>query len=124
MKKLGNYTKMYYWSPFSTFNFRADLPYDSSTENLTYMQIKATWAKAAGTATQAGDFTPTGVNAYNMLISPPNTIPPTTPSNLTGGSAAPTTAGVSWSASTDAVGVAGYNVFRDGVKLGTTALRS
>jgi chitodextrinase len=31
---------------------------------------------------------------------------------------------VSWSASTDAVGVAGYNGFRDGVKLGTTALRS
>jgi fibronectin type 3 domain-containing protein len=124
MKKLGNYTKMYYWSPFSTFNFRADLPYDSSTENLTYMQIKTTWAKAAGTATQAGDFTPTGVNAYNMLISPPNTKPPTTPTDLTGGSATPTTAGVSWSASTDAVGVAGYNVFRDGVKLGTTALRS
>jgi fibronectin type 3 domain-containing protein len=124
MKKLGNYTKMYYWSPFSTFNFRADLPYDSSTENLTYMEIKTTWAKAAGTATQAGDFTPTGVNAYNMLISPPNTKPPTTPTDLTGGSATPTTAGVSWSASTDAVGVAGYNVFRDGVKLGTTALRS
>ncbi len=121
MKKLGNYTQMYFWSPFSTFNFRGNLPYDSSTENLTPMEIKATWAPVAGVATQKGDFTPTGLNAYNMLVSPPNTIPPTTPSNLTGGSAAPTTAGVNWSASTDNVGVAGYNVFRNGVQIGTTA---
>jgi len=122
MKKLGNYTKMYYWSPFSTFNFRADLPYDSSTENLTYMEIKTTWGQAAGSAMRVGDFTPTGMNSYNMLISPPNTKPPTTPTDLTGVSAAPTAAYLSWSASTDAVGVAGYNVFRNGVQIGTTAL--
>ena len=99
----------------------ADLPYDSSTEDLTPMQIKATWAQAAGAATQKADFTPTGLNSYNMLVSPANTIPPTTPSNLTGGSAATTTASVTWSASTDDVGVAGYNVFRNGVQIGTTA---
>jgi len=121
MKKLGNYTQMYFWSPFSTFNFRGNLPYDSSTENLTPMEIKAMWAPVAGSATQKGDFTPTGVNSYNMLVSPPNTNAPTTPSNLAGGSAEPTTAGVNWSASTDEVGVAGYNVFRNGVQIGTTA---
>ncbi len=124
MQKLGNYSQMYFWSPFSTFNFRGDLPYDSSTEDLTPMEIKATWAPVAGTATQKGDFTPTGLNSYNMLVSPANTIPPTTPSNLTGGSAATTTASVTWSASTDDVGVAGYNVFRNGVQLGTTARTS
>ncbi len=121
MKKLGNYSRMYFWSPFSTFNFRGNLPYDSSTENLTPMEIKSTWAPVGGGRYAERDFTPTGLNSYNMLVSPPNTIPPTTPSNLNGGSGAPTTAGVNWSASTDNVGVAGYNVFRNGVQIGTTA---
>ena len=50
----------------------------------------------------------------------PDTEPPTTPGNLqkTGGTA--TSISVSWTASTDNVGVAGYRVFRGTTEVGTT----
>jgi chitodextrinase len=49
----------------------------------------------------------------------PDTTPPTAPTNLTSSSITGTTATVSWTASTDNVGVTGYKVFRDGVQVST-----
>ncbi|TML25938.1 MAG: alkaline phosphatase [Actinobacteria bacterium] len=45
---------------------------------------------------------------------------PTTPGSLTVTATTPTTVSVSWSASTDNVGVAGYTLFRDGATVTTT----
>ncbi|PWW05670.1 carbohydrate binding protein with CBM25 domain [Paenibacillus cellulosilyticus] len=51
----------------------------------------------------------------------PETEPPTVPSGLTAvPSAAGTSVALSWTASTDNVGVTGYEVFRDGAAIGTT----
>jgi chitodextrinase len=50
---------------------------------------------------------------------PPDTEAPTTPSGLTGSAAGPMRVDLSWSGSTDNVGVTGYEVFRDGVLLDT-----
>ncbi|WP_193726579.1 glycosyl hydrolase family 18 protein [Paenibacillus guangzhouensis] len=45
---------------------------------------------------------------------------PTTPTNLTSTAKTATTIDLTWSAATDNVGVTGYEVFKDGVSVGTT----
>lgn len=51
----------------------------------------------------------------------PDTTPPTTPSNLTKGAVSSNSVSLSWTASTDAGGVKGYGIVRDGVLVGSTA---
>jgi len=48
-----------------------------------------------------------------------DTTPPTTPSNLSATATGPTTVNLSWSASTDANGVTGYDIIRNGTAIGT-----
>src|SRR5438132_1371311 len=50
---------------------------------------------------------------------PVDTAPPSTPTGLTGMAAGPTTANLSWSASTDNVGVTAYFLLRNGVQVAT-----
>jgi chitodextrinase len=57
-----------------------------------------------GTATSLADFT----------VIPPDTQPPTAPADLTATAASATQITLAWTAATDNVDVAGYNVFRDG----------
>ena len=52
---------------------------------------------------------------------PPDATAPSIPAGLTVTGATSSAIGISWTASTDAVGVAGYHVFHDGVEVGTTA---
>ncbi len=52
---------------------------------------------------------------------PPDTIAPTVPGNLTASNIGETSLDLSWAASTDNIGVIGYEVFQDGNSLGTTA---
>ncbi|KLN33126.1 exoglucanase [Cellulosimicrobium funkei] len=51
----------------------------------------------------------------------PDTEPPTTPAGLAVTGTTATTASLSWTASTDDVRVVGYDVLRDGVKVGTAS---
>ena len=53
-----------------------------------------------------------------------DTTPPTTPTGLTAAAAGSTGANLSWSASTDNVGVTGYIVRRNGVQIATPGSRS
>src|SRR5437773_7091010 len=55
---------------------------------------------------------------------PGDTTPPSTPIGLTGEAAGSTGANLSWSASTDNVGVTGYIVRRNGVQVATPATTS
>jgi chitodextrinase len=57
-----------------------------------------------GVATSTASFT----------VIPPDTQPPTVPTNLTATAVSASQITLAWTASTDNVGVAGYNVFRDG----------
>jgi acid phosphatase type 7 len=50
----------------------------------------------------------------------PDTTPPTTPTNLAAAAIDPTNVALTWNESIDDVGVAGYEVFRDGALLATT----
>jgi hypothetical protein len=53
--------------------------------------------------------------------SPADTTAPSAPTNLSATVISSSQINLSWSASTDNVGVAGYTVFRDGTRVGTTA---
>ena len=48
-----------------------------------------------------------------------STTPPTVPTGLTASAVSSTVVNLSWTASTDAAGVTGYNVFRNGTQVGT-----
>ena len=50
---------------------------------------------------------------------PPDTTPPTAPGNVTATAASPTRVDVNWTASTDNLGVEGYNITRDGALVAT-----
>ena len=53
-----------------------------------------------------------------------DTQPPTTPTNLAVGAIAQSSLTLTWAGSTDNVGVTGYQLFRDGVKVGTSSSTS
>jgi len=53
-----------------------------------------------------------------------DTQPPSTPGNLTATAVSSSQINLSWTASTDNVGVAGYDVYRNGVKVGSTTSTS
>src|SRR5258706_5645269 len=66
---------------------------------------------------QIGD-TSTQVGAVGALVGPPpDTTPPSVPTGLSASGISSSGATVSWSASTDNVGVTGYKVFRNGVQV-------
>ncbi|MDF2921484.1 MAG: hypothetical protein K0R57_398, partial [Paenibacillaceae bacterium] len=56
----------------------------------------------------------------NVTTNPPDTEPPTAPANLSLSYKTDTTAKLSWGASTDNVGVTGYDIFRNGAWAGST----
>jgi chitodextrinase len=54
-------------------------------------------------------------------VAPPETIPPSVPTGLAGTAVSASRIDLSWTASTDNVGVTGYTVFRNGSPIGTAA---
>jgi uncharacterized protein YjdB len=60
-----------------------------------------------------------GTSAITVTAPPPDATPPSTPQNLAAVAVSPTQVNLSWSASTDNVGVTGYRVFRNGTQVGT-----
>ncbi|BEP15211.1 hypothetical protein acdb102_35220 [Acidothermaceae bacterium B102] len=88
----------------------------------------SSWADTSGLAgntkyyyyVTAHDAVPnTSTSSTVVNASTPDTIPPSAPTNLTAPSKTPTTITLTWTASTDNVGVAGYNIYRNG---GTTPI--
>ncbi len=65
------------------------------------------------------------VTVVNAASPPPDTTPPTVPGSFAKSTSTTTSITVGWTASTDAVGVVGYNVYRNGifiVKLSASAI--
>jgi fibronectin type 3 domain-containing protein len=123
MQNLANQTQMLFIDPFNAALYFAYLPYNQ-TQNLTNEQILNTENSAASAANQQAQFTSTGMSYYNSIVVPADAVPPAVPGGLSGNSANPTTAFMTWNAATDNVGVAGYNVFRNGQNVGVTASTS
>src|SRR5207248_1979878 len=72
----------------------------------------------------AGNVSPDSASVSVTTGIAADTTPPTTPAGLTGAAAGSTGANLSWSASTDNVGVTGYIVRRNGVQVATPATTS
>src|SRR5437899_6412547 len=81
----------------------------------------ATYSYTVAARDAAGNISP---NSTSVSITIADTTPPTTPIGLTAAVAGSTGANLSWSASTDNVGVTGYIVRRNGVQVATPATTS
>ncbi|MFI6484803.1 endo-1,4-beta-xylanase [Nonomuraea sp. NPDC050663] len=70
---------------------------------------------------------PSYTAVHDALAGPPtgdDTTPPTAPGNLTASGTTSTSTNLSWSASTDNVGVTGYEILRGGTQVGTSTTTS
>lgn len=114
-----------------------NLSWTASTDNIgvtSYLvyrdALPSPVASVVGTTFSDTGLTPLSVHSYRVVASdaagnlsgfsntatastPADTTPPTAPSNLTAVAVSASTINLSWTASTDNVGVSGYSVFRD-----------
>jgi fibronectin type 3 domain-containing protein len=123
MQALGNYTQMLYLVAEGSAYFFGYQTYGGTganggaanctctTTSCSPYEIMQTENSLASTAESLPAFTTTAFSYYDQLVTPPDTIPPSVPTNLTG-TAGTIGANFSWTASTDNIGVAGYNVYR------------
>src|SRR5580704_16421489 len=121
MQNMANYTHMTYMDIFESAYFFAYLPYNTSTENLSPSAILSQETQQSNQNVLNASFTGTAMSYYKSILPTPDTIPPSTRGGVAGGSTQPTVVDLSWNASTENVGVAGYYVFRNGVMVATTA---
>ena len=63
-------------------------------------------------------------SAETSFVTKPDTEAPTTPSNLSATAVSISQINLAWNVSTDNVAVTGYNVYRNGIKVGTSATNS
>jgi hypothetical protein len=75
---------------------------------------------ATPTSTPTPIATPTQSPTLTITPTPTDTIPPTIPTNLSASPVSPTQINLTWTASTDNVGVTGYTIYRDGTQVGTS----
>ena len=85
----------------------------------TYSYAVSAYDAAGNVSTQTG-----AISATTLTDQVPDIQTPTTPTVFTAAPASSSQITLSWSASTDNIGVAGYRVFRDGQQIATTATTS
>jgi chitodextrinase len=90
----------------------------------TGLSAGATYSYTVAARDAAGNISPDSASVSVTTASAADTTPPSTPTGLTGAPAGSTGANLSWSASTDNVGVTGYIVRRNGVQVATPATTS
>jgi fibronectin type 3 domain-containing protein len=123
MANLANYTQMLYSTAEGSTYFQAYQTYGGTTANggganctcttasCSEGGIVATENSLAETAARTASFTTTGFFNNSLLVTPPDVVPPSAPVSLSG-TIGYTSTTLSWTGSTDNVGVAGYNVYR------------
>ena len=103
-------------SPFWTEFYYANLDYNVYGSQTTSQQMIAAQT-AAGTARQTGSFAPLGPQWESMIIPAADTTAPQVPSAPTIGQVGQTIVQILWNPTTDNIGVAGYNLYRNGTLL-------
>jgi chitodextrinase len=95
----------------------------SATSGATRMRVSM---KYNGTPTACETFSYGQVEDYsvNLIVAAADTTPPSTPTNLIASGTTQTTVNLTWNASTDNVGVIGYDIFSGTTLLGTVATTS
>src|SRR5438309_533281 len=74
--------------------------------------------------TGRGNYGRTGVSVTVTAPPPPDTTPPLVPTGLTASAVSSSQINLSWTASSDNVGVSGYRVYRGGTQIATTSTTS
>lgn len=89
-----------------------------------WVQSTAAPGNSAGTSVTLNDTSPTtdrwDFSAIEITPATPDTTPPSAPSNLQATAVSSNQVSLTWGASTDNVGVAGYAIFRNGTQIATT----
>src|SRR6202167_1763908 len=123
MQTLANYTQMLYMVPEQPTYFSAYQTYGGpganggaanctcTTASCSDYDITQTENSLAIAADSQSQYTTVAASYYSQLVAAPDVTPPSAPLNLTG-TAAVVGNNLSWAASSDSVGVAGYNVYR------------
>jgi hypothetical protein len=105
-----------YFPQSNTLAFRkTDTVGTSYFKNVTFAAMPATFPTSPLTTTSHWSFYGT------FSVAPPDTTPPSVPTGMTATEVPGVEIDVGWTASTDNVGVTGYNVLRNGTKIGTSA---
>lgn len=84
------------------------------------LTAKTTYSYSVVAFDAAGNLSPPGGSVSATTLVKPDTSPPSVPTGLRSTGRDVTSIVLSWSASHDDVGVAGYDVFRDGVRVAST----
>lgn len=85
------------------------------TDDLTFWHIGEYMSGSAATVRKSH------VAAFQIGSAVPDSDPPSDPTNLTASNTGATSTDLSWNASTDNIGVTGYDVYQDGVVVGTAS---
>jgi hypothetical protein len=84
-------------------------------------QAFGTWPASFGTPDGTSNFAASIYVTYAQSGGTTDTIAPTVPTSLTATAVSSSAINLAWTASTDAVGVTGYKIFRAGTQIGTSA---
>jgi fibronectin type 3 domain-containing protein len=107
-----------YVSPFWTTLYDASMDYGTYGSQDPTVVLEASYS-AAINARSIGSFTALGTAWETMILPSPDTMAPQVPSPPSIGQFSQTLVQVQWNPTTDNVGVAGYNLFRNGTLLTT-----
>ncbi len=118
MANFANYGKLAFIAPFWSHYFNAYLDYNTygGQPDATVIQDESSAATAAN---MTGVFTSTGAAWENLLIPSPDKTAPQVPAAPSLVAVSQTASSLSWGATTDNVGVAAYNLYRNGSLIGT-----
>jgi len=90
-----------------------------TSANITGLTASTAYTFTVRARDAAGNISAASAGHNVTTASPPDTTAPSAPTNLTASSVAQTTLTLSWTASTDNVGVTGYDVYQGAINLGT-----
>jgi hypothetical protein len=114
----ANYENLALFSPFWSHYFSAYLDYNTYSSD---PKITIDSETASQSARLIGAFTSTGLSWMNRILPAADTTTPGVPGASTA-EIYPNGATLDWSATTDNVGVAAYNLYRNGQLITTTSL--
>ncbi len=120
MSKFANFGNFIFMTPFWSHNLAAYLDYNTCAGQSDSSLILA-GGTAATAANMVGAFTTTGLAWENLVITSPDNTPPVVPAPPALKAASQTATNLVWTPTTDNIGVAAYNIYRNGALAGTVS---
>ena len=117
----ANYKDLLFISPFWSQYFSAYLDFNTYGALPDTTILNDLFAAAANTL-EVGGTTPTSMAWLDRIIPAPDKTPPSVPTNFIAATVYPNDIGLTWTPSTDNVGVNEYKLYRNGSLLATTTL--